>query len=176
MRYDSIPDLTATMRSHCPMGMGNGCACAARIEGRLDAGESAEAILAEYDSVPMGGVLVIDLVMMVTAEPPTLEEVGTKIRRLRELMAEPDAEDMMSHTGTAIALLAADIMSDMSRLHDAGIVFDPTALDLEPEGWDARPESSFDVDAFLADIATNAAKDSAGGNPARAKVDETVLA
>lgn len=46
--FDSVPDLTASMRASCPRGMGADCACAARLDNRLAAGESEDAILASY--------------------------------------------------------------------------------------------------------------------------------
>lgn len=69
--YDTVPNLTAAMRARCPMGMGADCACAARIEGRVAAGESEGAILAEYapTTPPAFGPLITAILHQLTRRP-----------------------------------------------------------------------------------------------------------
>lgn len=67
--YNTVPDLTAAMRSHCPRGMGESCACAARVEARLEAGQSESDILAGYSNPPAFGPLIAAVLRHLTARP-----------------------------------------------------------------------------------------------------------
>lgn len=102
--FDSVPDLTATMRANCPRGMGADCACAARIEARLEASESEGAILASQ--MPRMGV------RMVMMDRGSMPHPGLLIAALLHHLTQPRVSRIrpMSRSGPE----GDTVMSDMS--------------------------------------------------------------